>query len=181
MITRNDYEQLKGFAGIDGAMLGVLWIVSFACFIGEFYNAIFGFASLAIGVGSLVFVVMRLRRFRDVVRDGEMSFRRGYAYCIYVFFYAALLMAAAQFVYFRFIDHGFMLEQYSKVMSQPEFKTMLQVYGVRADEMQLAMDNLAALKPIEIALQFLTTNIILGVIISLPIAVMMKRAPRFKP
>ena len=40
--------------------------------------------------------------------------------------------------------------------------------------MKLAMDNLAALRPIDIARQFLTTNIILGLMISLPIAAMMK-------
>ena len=91
-----------------------------------------------------------------------------------IYFYAALLMAAAQFVYFQFIDHGFMLSQYAEITGTPEFKTMLSAYGMRPEDMKLAMDNLAALRPIDIALQFLSTNIILGLIVSLPIAAMMK-------
>ena len=86
----------------------------------------------------------------------------------------ALLMAAAQFVYFQFIDQGFMLSKYAEITNTPEFKTMLSAYGMKPDDMKLAMDNLASLRPIDIALQFLTTNIILGFMISLPIAAMMK-------
>ena len=90
------------------------------------------------------------------------------------YFYAALLMAAAQFVYFQFIDQGFLLSQYDAVTQTQEFKDMLNVYGIRPDEMKLAMDNIAALRPIDIALQFLSTNIILGFAVSLPIAAMLK-------
>lgn len=178
MIKREDYEQLKAFARIDGALLGGLWILSFVCFIGEFYSPVFGLAALAIGIGSLVFASLRLRRFRDVVLGGYISFRRGFAFSLYVFFYASLLMAAGQFVYFQFLDHGFMLEQYSEVMSSPEFSAMLRVYGLTAKDMSLLIDNLSALRPIDIALQFLTTNIFLGIAISLPMAAMMVRKPR---
>lgn len=178
MIKREDYEQLKAFARIDGAVLGGLWILSFACFIGEFLSPIFGLAALAVGIGSLVFATLRLRHFRDVVLGGYISFRRAFAYGLYIFFYAALLMAAGQFVYFQFIDHGFMLEQYSAVMSQPEFTAMLRVYGLTGSDMNMLIDNLSALRPIDIALQFLTTNIFLGFALSLPMAAMMMRKPR---
>lgn len=175
MITRDDFEQLKAFARIDGAVLGALWLLSFACFIGEFYAPVLGLAAVAVGIGSLVFAALRLRRFRDTVLDGRMSFRRGYAYWLLVFFYAALVMALGQFVYFQFLDHGFMAASYAEVMSSPEFKAMLQLYGVRDSEMQLLIDNLNALRPIDIALQFFTSNLILGAAIGLPMAVMMAR------
>ncbi len=174
MATREEYEQLKEYARRDGAIVGVLWILSFAFFIGEFYNPLLGFVSLVIGVYSLVFASMRLRRYRDTALGGIISFRRALLFSMLVYFYAALLMAAAQFVYFQFIDHGFMLSQYTEITGTPEFKTMLSAYGMRPEDMKLAMDNLAALRPIDIALQFLSTNIILGLLISLPIAAMMK-------
>ena len=91
-----------------------------------------------------------------------------------VYFYAALLMAAAQFIYFQFIDQGFMLSQYEEITNTDEFKTLLNAYGVKQEEMRLAIDNIASLRPIDIALQFLTTNIILGFMVSLPIATMLK-------
>ena len=174
MATREEYEQLKAFARIDGAIVGGLWIVSFAFFIGEFYNPFLGFVSLLVGTFSLVFAALRLRKFRDNVLEGVISFRRALVYSMLTYFYAALLMAAAQFVYFQFIDQGFLLSQYDAVTQTQEFKDMLNVYGIRPDEMKLAMDNIAALRPIDIALQFLSTNIILGLAVSLPIAVMLK-------
>lgn len=178
MVGREDYEQLKAFARVDGAMLGGLWILSFACFIGEFYDPVAGIAAVAVGVGSLVFAGLRLRRFRDVVLGGFISFRRGFCFSMFVFFYASLLMAAGQFVYFQFLDHGFMLSRYTEIMSAPEFKAMLQLYGIADAEMKMLIDNLNALRPIDIALQFLATNIILGIMISLPMAIMMTRKPR---
>ena len=138
------------------------------------YNPLLGFASFLVGAYSLVFASMRLRRYRDTALGGVISFRRALLFSMLIYFYAALLMAAAQFVYFQFIDHGFMLSQYAEITGTPEFKTMLSAYGMRPEDMKLAMDNLAALRPIDIALQFLSTNIILGLIVSLPIAAMMK-------
>lgn len=180
MVERKDYELFKANARVDGAMLGGLWIVSFACFIGEFFSPVLGLAAVAVGIGSLVFAGLRLRRYRDFVLSGSISFRHGFAYIMFVFFYASLLMAAAQFVYFQFLDHGFMLSKYSEVMSAPDFKAMLQLYGVKDTEMKLLIDNMSALRPIDIALQFLTTNIFLGAVTGLPMAVMMKRRPRPK-
>ena len=174
MAIREEYEQLKAFARIDGAIIGGLWILSFAFFIGEFYNPLFGFMSLIVGVYSLVLAAMRLKRFRDNVLDGVITFSRALMYSMLVYFYAALLMAAAQFIYFQFIDQGFMLSQYEEITNTDEFKTLLNAYGVKQEEMRLAIDNIASLRPIDIALQFLTTNIILGFMGSLPIATMLK-------
>lgn len=174
MATREDYEQLKAFARIDGAMVGGLWILSFACFVGEFYNPMLGMLSLVTGVGSLLFAAIRLRRFRDNILDGRISFRRAFGYGLLTFAYASLLMAAAQYVYFQFMDHGFIISQYTAMASTEEFKAMLTLYGINNEDMKAAMDTLSALRPIDIALQFLTTNIIIGVMASLPMAAVIK-------
>lgn len=174
MAIREEYEQLKAFARIDGAIVGGLWIVSFAFFIGEFYNPILGFVSLIVGVYSLVLAAMRLKRLRDNVLDGMITFSRALLYSMLVYFYAALLMAAGQFIYFQFIDQGFMLSQYEEITNTAEFNTLLAAYGIKQNEMKMAIDNIAALRPIDIALQFFTTNIILGFMVSLPIAAMLK-------
>jgi len=179
MATREEYEQLKAFARIDGALVGVLWIISFACFIGEFSNPMLGAVSLIAGVSSLVFAALRLRKFRDTVLGGAISFRRALCYGCFTYFYAALLMALAQFIYFQFIDNGFLISKYTEALSDAKFAGMVQkTYGITPGDMQLAMDTLATLRPIEVALQFLTTNIILGIVISLPMAAIMKSAGR---
>ena len=67
-----------------------------------------------------------------------------------------------------------MLAQYTAMTSSPEFKSLMTLYGIKADEMKMTMDTIATLRPIDIALQFLTTNLFLGIVISWPIAALLK-------
>lgn len=174
MTTREEYEQIKAFARIDGAIMGVMWIISFACFIAQFYMPLLNMAALIFGVASIIISAIRLRNFRDNILDGVISYWRAYGYSLLTYFYAALLLAAAQYIYFQFIDHGFLLNQYTAMTSSPEFKSMMTLYGIKADEMKLTMDTIATLRPIDIALQFLTTNLFLGIVISWPMAALIK-------
>lgn len=174
MATREEYEQLKAYSRIDGALVGGLWILSFACLIGEFHAPALGLAAMVAGMSSIVFATMRLRRFRDHVLDGRISFRRAFGYSLLTYGYAALLMAAAQYVYFQFIDDGFLISRYNEMAVNPDFKTAMGIYGMKPEELKQAIDAIASLRPIDIALQFLTVNIMLGVIISLPVAAMTK-------
>ena len=174
MTTREEYEQLRAFARIDGAIVGGLWIVSFAFFIGEFSYPVLANLALLAGVASIVTATLRLKRFRDNVLDGVITFGRALLYGMLVYFYASLLMAAAQFVYFQFIDQGFLMTQYATIVSTPEFKSMIKAYGMRPEDTDLIIDNISALRPIDIALQFFSLNIIMGFCVSLPVAVMLK-------
>lgn len=174
MTTREEYEQIKAFARIDGAIMGVMWIISFACFIAQFYMPLLNMAALIFGIASIIVSAIRLRNFRDNILDGVISYWRAYGYSLLTYFYAALLLAAAQYIYFQFIDHGFLLNQYTAMTSSPEFKSMMTLYGIKADEMKLAMDTIATLRPIDIALQFLTTNLFFGIVISWPMAALIK-------
>lgn len=174
MTTREEYEQIKAFARIDGAIMGVMWIISFACFIAQFYMPLLNMAALIFGIASIIVSAIRLRNFRDNILDGVISYWRAYGYSLLTYFYAALLLAAAQYIYFQFIDHGFLLNQYTTMTSSPEFKSMMTLYGIKADEMKLTMDTIATLRPIDIALQFLTTNLFFGIVISWPMAALIK-------
>ncbi|WP_295433767.1 DUF4199 domain-containing protein [uncultured Prevotella sp.] len=174
MTTREEYEQIKAFARIDGAIMGVMWIISFACFIAQFYMPLLNMAALIFGIASIIVSAIRLRNFRDNILDGMISYWRAYGYSLLTYFYAALLLAAAQYIYFQFIDHGFLLNQYTAMTSSPEFKSMMTLYGIKADEMKLTMDTIATLRPIDIALQFLTTNLFFGIVISWPMAALIK-------
>lgn len=174
MTTREEYEHIKAYARIDGAIMGGLWILSFICFIAQFYMPLLNMASMIIGVVSIIVTAMRLKNFRDNILDGVISYWKAYGYSMLTYFYAALLMAAAQYIYFQFIDNGFLISQYTAMTSSPEFKSMMTLYGIKAEEMKLTMDTIASLRPIDVALQFFSTNIILGLVISWPIAALIK-------
>ena len=172
-MTPEEYTQLKAFARVDGAYLGVAWIISFAFYICGLSSPLLGLLGTLIAVLSPVFAAIRLGKFRDNARDGIISFRRAMAYYILMFLYASLLLALAQFVYFAYIDGG-----YSAVMATPEAEAMLKAYGISTQQMQESISALAQTEPIYIVLNILSMNVTVGIILSLPAAAIMKRAAR---
>ena len=121
------------------------------------------------------FVGERLKKFRDYGREGLISFRRGYAYTILVFFYGGVLFAVAQYLYFAFMDNGFLLSQFSKMVTSEEGKALLQQYGMQqmVDE---SLQEMANIRPIDYALNMLTINITMGFVLGLPISLIKQRS-----
>lgn len=177
MLTNAEFIQTVAFARQDGAMVGAAWIASFACFVGEFSHPGLSLASLVLALGSLVLLAVRVRKFRDGVQEGLLSFRRAWFYAMLIFFYAALLFALAQTVYFQFIDHGYLMDQYATMLSMPEYDEMVrQMYGVDSREIITMMrSTIEPLSAVEIALQFFTLNVIGGAILSVPVALAMRK------
>ena len=166
-MTAPEYVQLKAYARQDGFFLALLWIASFACYILGITNGLLGMVAMMLAVMTPFFVAGRLRRFRDEGREGVISFRRSYAYTVFVFFYGAVLLAVAQFLYFAYMDNGYLLSTFSKIVSSAEGKEMLQQYGMT----QVAEDSLsemASLRPIDYALNILTVNIMIGFVLVCP-------------
>lgn len=170
-----EYIQLKAFARIDGALLSVIWIASFACYIIGLSNPMMMTGGLIIAVCSPFFAAMRLRKFRDGVREGNISFRRGYVYIILMFFYSALLFAIAQFLYFQFLDGGYLISQVKEMMDTDLNRQVIQTYGL-SEALNDSLRQMAETRPIDYALNYLTLNIILGIVLGLPIAAVMKKS-----
>ena len=127
------------------------------------------------GAYSLVHAAMKLRKFRDDVLGGRISFRRAYGYSILTYLYAALLFAVAQYLYLQFLDNCFLVSQYSLQASSPQMQEMMKLYGLTEQDIRFMLENIAALRPIDIALQFFSTNLMLGVFVSLPVALVMRK------
>ena len=173
-MTPAEYIQMKAFARIDGALLAILWIASFACYIAGVANPIYSTMALVLMVATPFFVALRLGKFRDKVRDGIISLSRGWAYSVYVFFYAAILMALAQYIYFAYIDQGYLLHSFTTALSTPEAKQMMEQYNLK-QAMEESMEMMGQLRPIDYALNVLTVNIMVGIVLGFPIAALMKR------
>jgi ABC-type nitrate/sulfonate/bicarbonate transport system permease component len=134
-----------------------------------------GMAALMLAVMTPFFVAGRLRRFRDEGREGVISFRRSYAYTVFVFFYGAVLLAVAQFLYFAYIDHGYLLSTYSKIVSSAEGRELIQQYGM-TQAVDDSLAEMANLRPIDYALNILTVNIMVGLVLGVPIGLVMQRS-----
>lgn len=174
-MTAPEYIQLKAYARQDGFFLALLWIASFACYILGISNGMLGMVAMMLAVLTPFFVAGRLRRFRDEGRAGVISFRRSYAYTIFVFFYGAVLLAVAQFLYFAYLDNGYLLSTFSKIVSSEEGKALIQQYGMKqmVDE---SLAEMATIRPIDYALNILTMNIIVGLILGVPIGLLMYKS-----
>ncbi len=173
-MTPEEYVQLKAFARQDGALLSILWIGALICYIQGLTNPLMGMVAMIIIVVSPFYAANRLRHFRDYAREGIISFRRGYAYTVLTFFYASLLLAAALYIYFAFIDNGYLLGKFTEMLSTEENRQVLKMYGM-TDQINEGLKNLASMRPIDYALNMLTINIMTGFFLGLPIAALMRR------
>jgi len=173
-MTPAEYIQLKAFARIDGALLALLWVASFACYILGIANPVYSMVAMLLMVATPFFVGRRLSKFRDVGLGGTISFGRGWGYSVYVFFYAAILLALAQYVYFAYIDQGYLMKSLADALSTPEAKQMIEQYGIQ-QSMQESLEQMGQLRPIDYALNVLTVNILAGMVLGLPIAAMLQR------
>lgn len=169
---------MQAFARVDGAIVALLWIVSFACFVGQFRYYMLGTAAFVFGVISLLVASFKVIHFRDRVRDGVIPFGQAFAFGIMLYLYASLLFAFAQFIYFQFIDGGFLMSRFTEVVATDEYKQMMQIYGLTEDDLHTAMDSIVSMRPVETAMQFFTVNVFMGVCISLPIAMLARRSKK---
>ena len=129
MITSIEYIQLKAFARQDGALLALLWVFTSVLYIIGMTNQLIGLAATMLIIYTPFFVGGRLRNFRDYGREGLISFRRGYAYTVFVFFYAGVLFAIAMYLYLTFMDNGYLMSQMSKVLTSDEAQQAMEADG----------------------------------------------------
>ena len=179
MITSIEYIQLKAFARQDGALLALLWVFTSVLYIIGMTNQMIGLAATMLICYTPFFVGGRLRNFRDYGREGLISFRRGYAYTVFVFFYGGILFAIVQYLYFAYIDNGFLLSHFSKMITSEEAQQVLKQYGMTqmADE---SLQEMASIRPIDYALNMLTINIVLGFVLGVPISLVKQRSVKVK-
>ena len=102
MIKIEDLVQLKAFARQDGAILCLLWFVSFLAIM---YMPESGLGNI-LALLTPILVGWRLCAFRNYALGGYISFRRSYGYCVYTFVYSSMIFALGQYLYFKFLDHG---------------------------------------------------------------------------
>lgn len=169
MINPQALIQLKAFARQDGALTGLLWIASFAMVM----------TAPEAPWGNLLafltpfFVGWRLKSFRNGALNGKISLRRAFAYCTYTFIYASLIFAIAQYVYFRFLDHGLFSNMMANSLQLLE--PFYEQSGIGKQELEETARQMMAMKPIQWAFMFMIQNMLLGIFLAFPIALVCKR------
>lgn len=168
MMTFN-YKLARTYSGQYGAVTGLLWIISFACFIGGLHYPILANLSLLVGLGSIAATIFLLRKFSRTVFP--LKFSQAMWMAMQIYLYATLLLAAAQFVYFRFLDHGFLVSTYETLFQAPEYQEIIGQLLPGSDQ-QTAIDEaismLYTITPIQLTFNFLIYNVFLSFILAIP-------------
>ena len=171
---------MRAFARYDGLKLFILWLLSFILYVAGLKSPILGMAAMFFAVIT-PFMSMRLvRNYRDAALGGTISFRRAWAYVVFHFFYASLLFALAQFVYFTYMDKGYFMGQIAQMFTEPETAQAMQQLGMAKGLAQTVAD-LSQMRPIDLVLNIMTSNLLIGLVVGLPIGFMAHRSGKPLP
>lgn len=169
MINVSALIQVRAFARQDGFFLFLVWAASFVAVI----NAPTSSWGSLLALSTPFFVGWRLISFRNSALGGAISFRRALAYGFYTFFYASLLFAVGQYVYFRFLDGGQLLASVRDGIAQ--LTPVYEASGISVSELRQSIDAIGSLTPIELAFVFMMQNLFFGFIMAFPIAAVCQR------
>ena len=173
-MTPAEYIQLKAFSRQEGALLTLLWTASFVCYVVGLTQPSLGVVALLLALATPFFVSRRLGKFRDDCLEGILSFRRGWAFVIFTFFYASLLFAIVQLAYFTYMDHGQFVSQLTQLFATPENELMMKSMGM-ADSLNETLRMITEMRPVDLVLNIMFSNLFIGLVAGLPIAAITKR------
>lgn len=158
-----------------GTYMGIFWILKFILFpLGlTIPFLLFLFAGLTLGVPFMGYYYART--YRNQVCGGSISFPHAWVFTVFMYMFASLLTAAAHYVYFRFLDHGYVVntvEAMVDAVAQSNLPGMESYISTYRDALEAARN----ISPIEIAMQMVSSNVTWGALLALPTALfVMKR------
>lgn len=161
---------MQQYAMIFGTYMGVFWILKFTL--------------LPLGMTSpfllLLFICLTLcvpfmgyyytKIYRDKVCGGTIGFLHAWVFDIFMYVCAALLTAVAHYVYFRFIDQGFMLDTLRQQSMQMTGNILMS-----PEQMKTYIDTMVTLTPTDITLSMVSSNIYYCALLSIPTALIAMR------
>ncbi len=162
--------QVKAFARQDGIILAVIWLLSMWMIIRQ-PDSSWG---VILMLCTPFFIGWRLKNFRDKILDGVISFRRSFCFSCYVFFYASLIFALGQFVYFTYLDKGMFLSTIHQGIEL--LKPYYEQNNISIDDMELVEKMTGLMAPKDLVVTFLVYNLLIGLVASLPIALVCKKS-----
>lgn len=139
-----------------GTYMGIYWIAKFTLFPLGFTNPFFKFLFIGLTLGVPFMGYRYARMYRDKACEGEMSFLSAWLFMIFMYMFAALLTAVAHYIYFRFIDNGFIAEQMTANIEL--FPTELPNMKEFVDLMNATIETMNRMSPIELTMQLLSSN-----------------------
>ena len=162
-----------------GTYMGLFWIFKFIFLPAGFTVPLLQMLFLLLTCFVPVLGFIYTRRYRNVCCGGYLPFGKALIFSISMYLFASLLTAVAHYIYFRFIDEGYLVNTYIdqletlKTAGTEEMKAYI---GQLTD----ALGVVSSLSPLELTFQLLSQNFIYGLLLSLPTALFAMRYKRNK-
>lgn len=179
------FRQTNAFAMNYALPFGIYQIAGLLCFVNGFThsNAMLGFMFVFVSTPFVAYYFVL--RFRSRACEGVLPLGRGYMFSLLLYFYAALLLALAVYLYFEFVDGGRFFAGYVQYLDSPEVKRLFanggmeQMFGgLSLKEMKTVAETLEELSSVAVAANILDFNIFAGLLLSLPTALLAMIRPK---
>ena len=170
----NDRNPMQRYAMLLGTYMGVFWILKFMLVpLGMTTSFLMMlFLGLTVCVPFMGYRYVRL--YRDQVCGGHLSMGRAWVFTTLMYGYAALLTAIAHYVYFAWVDRGYMVETIEAVWDQAE-ATGLQEVTTYSQAVREALALVRLMTPVDIVMRLLWQNILYCAVLAIPIALFVQR------
>ena len=150
----------------NGLILGLVFSVNFLFSISS--NLLLGLLSYAV-IAIIIYLSHRFTvNYRDVECDGAISYRHSLAYVVLLFLYAALISAIVKYLFFQYLNPGFLPDLMNKSIEVME-QIMPSVPEETYDNMETMMS------PINYSLMVTWMNVVMGLFLGLIIAGIVKK------
>lgn len=170
-------SSLQKYAMHFGTYMGIYWILKFILFpLGlTIPFLLLLFVGLTLGVPFMGYHYVRM--FRNKVCGGYISFLQAWIFTVFMYMFAALLTAVVHYIYFRYLDNGFVADTYLKLLNET---TTTQMPGMEPymEQVKNMIDLIGSLTPIDITLQLLSKNVFYGALLAIPTALFVMRRDR---
>lgn len=176
-MTQNQPISLQQTAMYFGTLMGLFWIIKFT-----FLPLGFTIPLLQLLFVLLTFFVPILgylyaRKFRNRYCGGSITFSRAFAFTVLMYLFAALLAAVAHYIYFRYIDNGFLIDSYIGQLEAMK-PTATEEMKESIDQFIEGFSLISSLSPIQLTFQLISQNFLYGTLLALPTALLVMRRKR---
>lgn len=166
---------IGAYARVYGLYMGIFWAVKFVFFPLGFSYPVFSFIFLLLTIMVPFVGAWFVRKIRDGVLDGRLGFLQAFLLSTNIYMYASLIAAIVHFIYFRFIDNGFILNSYLESVNQMQELLGSGEAAANIEMLKANVELMSTLSPIQIVFSLLSNNVVFGLFISLLAAVFLKR------
>ena len=180
-MEHNFFQQANAYAMRQGVFFGIWWVLGFAGFVGCFSLPIVALPALFIFFSTPFLGGVFSYRFKAST-DAPYSYGQLYVHSALLYFYASIWLAVAVYVYFAFIDHGFLFQSYLDYLHSPEVEAQLSTPAMQEElsrmtggkDIDTLVAELASISPATYAANSVATNIFFGLILSMPTALVVR-------